>query len=232
MSDEHVLELLPAYALDALEDEEQRIVAEHLRTCTGCREDLVRLRGVTDSLAAAVLPVSPPAALRRAVLNEVRGAKPRQPRNPSLAWVAVAAALIAALAAGLVSINQRLQALQARLAAQEHALALLTAPASRSIELSGSVPASVRFVFSPGRQAGALIVTDLRDPGRDLLYQLWLIGPAQPESAGVFRPRPDRPVILAVSADFGRYQAVAISVERAPLGATQPTAAPILVGRL
>ena len=232
MSDEHVLELLPGYALDALEEEEARLVAVHLRTCAGCREELVLLRGVTDSLAAAVLPASPPAGLWRAVLDAVRPARAMQRWSLSPAWAAVAAALILVLAAGLVSINQRLQALHARLAAQEQALELLTAPAARTIELSGSVEASVRFVFRPGRQAGALIVTDLRDPGRDLVYQLWLIGPAQPESAGVFRPRPDRPVILAVSADFARYQAVAISVERSPLGATQPTAAPILVGRL
>lgn len=232
MSDEHVLDLLPGYALDALEEEEARLVAVHLRTCAICREELVPLRGVTDSLAAAVLRASPPAGLRRAVLDAVLPARAMHHWSPPPAWAAVAAVLILVLAAGLVSMNQRLQALQARLAAQEQALELLTAPAARTIELSGSVEASVRFVFRPGRQAGALIVTDLRDPGRDLLYQLWLIGRAQPESAGVFRPRTDRPVILAVSADFARYQAVAISVERAPLGAPQPTAAPILVGRL
>lgn len=136
------------------------------------------------------------------------------------------------LAVALLSVNQQMRALEERLAVQERAVVLLTAPSARTVELTGNVQASVRFVFDPARQEGALIVIDLRDPGRELVYQLWLVAGAQPESAGVFRPQPDRPVILPVSADFRRYQAVAISVERGPLGASQPSATPILAGRL
>lgn len=232
MTDGHVRDQLTAYALDALEAEERRVVAEHLRICPECGEDLAELRAVTDAMATSVPPASPPAALRRAVLEAARPDRPmpRQRWRPS--WMALAAAAgVVVLVGALASVNQRLQALQSRLAAQEQALALLTAPAARTVELTGSVPASVRFVFDPARQEGALIVTDLRDLDRDLVYQLWLVAGTQPESAGVFRPEQDRPVIVPVSADFRRYQAVAISVERAPLGASRPTAAPILAAQ-
>ncbi|MGH2399168.1 MAG: anti-sigma factor family protein, partial [bacterium] len=160
MRDEHVREQLAAYALDALDPEEARIVADHLRTCAGCREELVGLRAVSDALAAAAPAVSPPAALRQEILDAVRPL-PRRARQwwkPS--WVPVAAAATAlVLAVALVSVNQQMRALQERLAVQERAVALLTAPSARTVELTGNVQASVRFVFDPARQEGALIVT-------------------------------------------------------------------------
>lgn len=230
---EHVLDVLPAYALDALDTEEARAVDAHLATCAECQRELDRLRAVTDSLATAVAPVAPPPALRRALLDAVMPVR-RRDMGRRWTWVgaAVAAGMVVALAAGVVAMNARLQALQARLAAQEQALALLTAPGARAVALTGTARANGRFILDPGRGQGVLIVTDLRDPGRELVYQLWLVGDGGPESAGVFRPDPDRPVIVPVAANFGRYQAVAISVERAPFGASQPTSVPILIGNL
>jgi len=233
MTEEHVQDLLPAYALDALEIDEAQRVADHLRNCAQCREELRRIRGVTDALADALPQTLPPPGLRRRILEAVRPPQRRVRRwTTPAAWAAVAAAFALALAGAALSLNQRLQALQARLAAQEQTLALLAAPTTRTVELTGTLEGSVRFVFIPGQREGALIAADLRDPGGGLVYQLWLVAGTQPESAGVFRPQAGRPVIVRVSADFARYQAVAISVEVGPRGANQPTAAPVLVGRL
>jgi hypothetical protein len=146
-------------------------------------------------------------------------------------WLKVAVALI--LLAGIgIALNQRLTALQERLTTQEQVLVLLASPSAKAVSLTGSVPANVRFVYDPDRKQGALVVTDLRDPGAAFVYQLWLVAGQQPESAGVFRPAPGRAIIVPVAADFIRYQVVAISVERAPLGARRPTTTPILAGAI
>jgi hypothetical protein len=46
--------------------------------------------------------------------------------------------------------------------------------------------------------------------------QLWLAAGKKPESAGVFRPEPGRPVIVVVEGDFVRYEAIAVSVSVHP----------------
>ncbi|MGH2373747.1 MAG: anti-sigma factor [bacterium] len=246
--------LIPAYALDALSPEEAREVEAHLPTCEECRRELILMREVASELATAVPRTSPPATLRTTILEAVRPdesvqstssvpplhipaparfpAIPRVPRTWIMGVAALAAALAVVFAGLTLSLNQRLAALNDRLAAQERVLALLANTESKTAALSGTVSANVRFVYHPGTRQGALVVTDLGDPGAEQVYQLWLIAGQEPESAGVFRPVAGRPIIVPVRADFSRYQAVAISVERGPLGAARPSSAPILVGSL
>ena len=232
MTHEQASELLAAFALHALDRDEEQAVSAHMQSCAQCQDELASLREVTEQLGSAVGQVSPPPRLREAVLAGIRS----RPDVITLrrGWVVAAAAavLLLVLAALGVSLSRQLTALSARLAAQERVLALLAAPSSRSVPLTGAVKAAVRFLYDPDRGLGALVVSDLRDPGRESVYQLWLIAGAQPESAGVFRPLPGELIVLPVTADFSRYQAVAISVERAPSGALQPTTTPVLLGKL
>jgi len=242
---EELRDLLPAYALDALSPEEGREIEAHLATCETCRTELRALRQVAAELGGAVTESAPPAGLRAAVLEAIRprpaaGPQPsmRFGRRPPLfprGWavgLTAAAALVLALAGIGLSVDRRLSDLQERLAAQEAALALLTNPAAKTTLLAGTVPANVRFVYDPAGGRGALVVADLRDPGVNLVYQIWLIGGEEPVSAGVFRPVPGRPVIVPVVTEFQRYRAVAISVERAPRGARLPTTTTILSGAI
>lgn len=234
MTHERVLELLPAFALDALSPDEERAVLAHLPGCAICQRELAELRHVTDQLATGVQPAIPSPELGARVLEVVR---PRPavitlPRVWASGLAATAAVVVLLLALVTISLNQRVVALQTRLAAQEQVLALLAAPSAKSATLTGSVTARVRFLYDPVQQQGALVVSDLRDPGKEFVYQLWLIAGNQPQSAGIFRPVPGRPIIVPVAADFRRYQAVAISVERAPAGAPQPTTTPILVATI
>ena len=234
MTHEQASELLAAFALHALDPDEARAVSAHVQSCAQCQDELASLREVTQQLGSAVGQVSPPPGLRKAVLAGVRSRPDviALTRGWAVGLAAAAAVLLVVLAGLGVSLSRQLTALAARLATQEQVLALLAAPSSRSVALTGEVTAAVRFVYDPDRGRGALVVSDLRDPGREFVYQLWLIAGTQPESAGVFRPVPGQPVVLPVTADFTRYKAVAISVERAPAGAPQPTTTPILIGKI
>lgn len=233
MTHQELQELLPAYALDAVAPEEARQVEAHLATCDECQRELARLSEIVGDLAEGVAEVAPPPALRTKILDAAQ-ARPRLIVLPR--WtgaVAVAAAGLLLVLAGIgVSLNQRLAALQQRLAAQDHVLALLAGSTAKTATLKGPVEANVRLVYDPARKEGALVVTDLRDPGVQFVYQLWLIAGTEPQSAGVFRPLPGQTVIVPVTADFSKYQAVAISVERGPGGVARPTAAPILIGTI
>ncbi len=230
MTHDELRELIAAYTLDALTPGEVREVEAHLPMCEECRHDLRLMREVAGDLAAGVRMVQPPAALRARILDAI--AFPRRARPWTLGIAALAAALAVVLAGVSLSLNQRLTALTERLAAQEQVLALLASPSAKTAALSGSVQANVRFVYDPARRQGALVVSDLRDPGAEFVYQLWLVAGQEPQSVGVFRPVPGRPIIVPVAADFSRYQVVAISVERGPQGASRPTSPPILAASL
>lgn len=231
MSHDEVREAIPGYALHALALEEARDVEAHLATCEECRRELAVFQEVTASLAAGVSTQEPPAGLRGRVLDAVRARPHTRPRW-AIALAAAAAVVVVALGGIVLSLERQLAALTARAESEAQALALLASPTARIVTLSGSSAGSVRFVFDPTSGRGALIAAGLEDPGPDLVYQLWLVAGTGPQSAGVFRPAPAAPVIVAVGADFPRYQAVAISVEHGPRGAARPSAAPILVGRL
>ena len=234
MTHEELAELLPAQALDALSPEESRAVETHLQTCEICRRDLASLHQTTAQMAVATSPATPPAQLRRRIMSAIRPQAPvlSLPRRWAIGLAAAAAAVVVIATLSVASFSRQVALLQQRIAAQERVLGILASPSAKTSVLAGSIEAGVRFVYDPARQQGALIVTDLRDPGRQSVYQLWLVAGAAPESAGVFRPATGRPVVIPVRADFTKYQAVAISVERAPFGAVQPTTTPILVGKI
>ncbi|MBI4279507.1 MAG: anti-sigma factor [Armatimonadetes bacterium] len=225
---------IAAYALDALAPEEARKVEAHLRACEECRSEVAALREVAGELASGAPMVEPPSALRARVLAAVRPTPPAVtlPRAWAVSLAGAAAAVLLILAGLTVSLQRERAALHARLAAQGQVLALLASPTAKTASLTGTVPAGVRFVYDPDRRRAALVVTDLRDPGREFVYQLWLIAGQQPESAGVFRPVPGQPIIVPVAADLARYQVVAITVERGPHGVPRPTATPILLAKI
>jgi anti-sigma-K factor RskA len=236
----HVHDLIPAFALHALDAEESAVVERHAEECSECARELRAMFELTAELAAAVPEVDAPRGLRSQIFDAMREEPRGPPLRPALVlsrpWAigltVTALILVVALGALAVSLNNRLGALQARLAAQEEVLALLAAPTAKTTTLRGTVEANVRFVYDLARGRGALVVTDLRDPGSQFVYQLWLVSRQGAESVGVFRPAAGRPIVLPVRADFTRYQAVAVSVERAPRGAAQPTQQPILVGTI
>lgn len=112
-------ELLPSYALGALEGEERAAVEEHLAACPECARELAVWRDTTERLADAVPPVVPSADVRGRVLEavepepDVAPARPARPttvhaapsaayrrRSSSAPWLAAAAALAALVLAG------------------------------------------------------------------------------------------------------------------------------------
>jgi anti-sigma-K factor RskA len=220
-------------------------VESHVRASEELRRELAAYQGVTAALASGVPQVDPPAHLRAKIMRAIAaegGATPTTaqserahaaPRPRAWVWGLAAAAALAIVFAGTTfSLNQRLSALNQRLAEQERVLAILANPGTKVASLAGPVQASVRFVYHLETKQGALVVSDLADPGQGMVYQLWLIAGGNPESVTVFRPAAGRPIILPVGADFTRYQVVAITVERGPAGNPTPTSTPILAASL
>ncbi len=213
MSTQHVHDLLPLYALGALEPDEQALVEAHLPTCADCRNEAEELLAVTSILAAGIPARAPNPSLRAAVLSRVasepRRTSPRPlpamparqpaparsaPQAPAAGRRAVnwpMAAMLAGLAVLLgwnVYLTDRVNSLQQQYRAQAAAVALISSPVTESTPLMGQGThdyASGRAYIDPTSRNVVLIVEHLAPLAEDQTYQAWIITDDGPQSAGL-----------------------------------------------
>ncbi|HEY0557818.1 MAG TPA: anti-sigma factor [Thermoanaerobaculia bacterium] len=119
-------ELLPAYALGALDGDELREMEEHLAGgCEECRRQLPLWQGDLEELAATVTPVQPSEITRARVLRLAGGAAAVPPaatpvaarRSPGVGWLAAAALVLLGLSVWGLAGQARLSGEVRRLAA-------------------------------------------------------------------------------------------------------------------
>src|SRR5438874_12126442 len=118
MTCDEVRELLPEHLLGTLEGPEDLEVRRHLRGCSACREERMKLEDGVAALSRAVHDQEPPADLRDRVLRtldqEWKDAEPLPAtsgaghrRGARSLWRAVAAAAVVVLLAGSVAFGAR-----------------------------------------------------------------------------------------------------------------------------
>ena len=218
-------DLLAAYALDALDDDERERFEQHLEECDECSEQLALLQVPVAALAYAAEGPAPPEALRGRIIEGVR-AEPRAAviqlprRNWALTAVAGVAAAAACLAIGLGiwanSLSNSLDREQSAKDAHEQVAEVLAAEATAKplIGAEGSL-----LVADDGR--GALVVCRLADAPTAKTYEAWVISGETPQPAGLFSGgRGCNPVLLTEPVPQGATVAVTLEEEG---GATSPT---------
>ncbi len=234
MEPEGIHELTAAYALEALDEHESEEFEEHLRHCPRCREELVELREAATALAYAASAASPPAALRGRILEQAKAERanvvpfPRrfQPRTGVLAAAtAVAAAAAIALGIWTVKLDRDLDGERSARAHDAQALAVLVAPGTTTIPLSGASGALA--VATSGR--AVLVVSGLRPAPAGRTYEAWVIRGSTATPAGLFQG--GNRVVLALSRSVSPGSTVGVTVERKG-GVSRLTRAPILSARL
>src|SRR5512139_1390074 len=70
--DQHVLDLLPAFVLNALTEEETYQVARHLESCPTCQDELAHLQQIADDLPLALAQREPPARLKTNLMKSIQ----------------------------------------------------------------------------------------------------------------------------------------------------------------
>jgi anti-sigma-K factor RskA len=191
MSNEtHVLDLLPAYALNSLDPEEANQVEEHLSSCLICRAESNSFQTAADQLSFAASDAAPSPDLKNRLMQRVQSARPQPPIpvQPSArswlerllpAWSLASSFLIIVLVGFNLLLWQRLNHLE-----------VVTSPGKmRAVPLSASDPASraTGFVLiSADGDSGALVVDGLPPLGESQQYQLWLIRDGQRTSGAIF----------------------------------------------
>ena len=218
MHDEMVV-LAPAYVLGALEPDERRAFESHLAECDRCVSEVRSLSRVRSGLAQTVPQVTPRAALRDRVLMAV-GARDARASDPHVRrrwvmgnWLAYAACVALATAAGLYAMNlrARVESLEARLEVaqmrlaeadraiveshqvafeMQSAMAVFAAADLMRVDLRGA-PAAPQAVGRAlwSRQSGMVFAANNLPPlPAGKIYQVWLVAGGPPVSAGLIAP--------------------------------------------
>src|SRR4029078_7862244 len=69
-------DLVAAYAMDALDADEEREFERHLASCERCREELARVGEAAAGLAAGAVGPAPPPELKQRILAEAKAERP------------------------------------------------------------------------------------------------------------------------------------------------------------
>ena len=234
MDDLHVLDDLPAYALDCLEPDEARRVAEHLQGCMICRAELRTYEELAGGLALTIPEAQPTPALKPRLMQRIEemNSKPTQPtRRPFLQRLLPAAGVIGLLLILGFAFSSFL--LWQRLNTQE----VLTGPLGmRAIVLQNTdaaVQASGFVVMGADGGNGVLIVDKLPQLDAQREYQLWLVRDGTHTSAAVFEVDESgyRGMRIEASESLLTYSSVKVTIEPAG-GSAKPTGEQVLGGSL
>ena len=198
MEHDQMIDLVPLYALDALEGAEMLEFEAHLETCQECITELSLHQSVTATLTADQ-PAPGPVWNRIATAVFDSGRPPkvsqlserRAGRDRPLKLIASVAAL-AALLLGVLAVFQAVEMSEMTgpggvLAAAE---AAASEPGAIVANLDSPTGTVARVVLAPDGE-GFLLPTDLETLSPDRTYQLWVITPDEVAiSAGVLGNEP------------------------------------------
>lgn len=237
--DEHDVSasLLGAYALDAVDADERRLVEEHLSRCPRCRAEVADHLEVAGSLSSGG---APPAAVWDRIAADIAGGPParvtpldraRPPRPPIVAGAgrpsrplvlgAAAAVVVLLVAIGGLTIARQQQEIDDLARAVDQQVTAVQTGRLVAPDDETTVGALVA-----GEQ-GYLLAGDLAALEPGWTYQLWAIADGQVRSLGVLGPEPS---FETFEVD-GDVTTLAITREQVP-GAAQPTSDPLVVGEL
>jgi anti-sigma factor RsiW len=229
----HPLDLLAAYALDALTDDERLAVDAHLISCVSCRREVARHKSVTEVLEMATMPdLLPSADLRERILRasartpQVRPVPVRTVRSRRISlstrlggWLAAAILLVTSVGLGAWDLNlrQQVQALTAR-------------PTTRvALAATSDAPGAVGDLAIDAGRGTLITVGNLPQLTTGLVYEAWVIDDSGAHAAGTFLTTADGRGTIALTRPAGLGQVVAITTEPSP-GVDAPTGKILLKG--
>lgn len=227
MTHPEIIDLLGAYALDAVEADEEQSITAHLSDCVRCRQEVDGFREIAALLAGPGVgqPMGGWDRLAKRVEDPIAPAPARTPR-----WLAPVLSIAAAMVVGLglysIAIHEDLALMTERAAAAE---ADLVAELSTPVGVDAVLTATMQDVGSTFVNLDASDATEvlivLSDDGTGYLarhnlpaltdgstYQLWAVVNDHVISAGVLGADPP---VVPFRIDPDGLQGFAITIEEA-----------------
>ncbi len=237
----HLIELLPAYALGCLDEEETLQASKHLSNCATCRAELRAYQAVVDQLPLGAREANLPPRIKKRLMAQLTFPSPStrslssgkwwtrlgvfmHRRFPALAPVSLI--LIVALAIVNLLLWQELR--QTQIATYPEVMRVV------SLTATDAAPGAWGFLaISPDGQQASLVADGLPHLGPEWQYQLWLILDERQMSGGFFSVKPEGYSLLQVSSSISLFECSGFGVTVEPVGgSTYPTSKEVLSGVL
>ena len=249
----HVEDLLPAYALGALEPAERLAVEEHLEQCAYCTPLVREYLEATAVLASLSPPAVPPARLRDRILAQARPARIswRAGNSPWLRWrtagYAVAASLgilfLGVLLGSVLDLQQEVRTLRQQNTSlssmindQRNLTYVAATPGVETLLLqnTGQVPKARGMLMVSQDRTWGMLVSQGMEPLRDSWgYQVWLIKDGERTSGGVFKVDQMGYGQLYIKYPTSYNELSGIGITKEPIqGSPGPTSPPVLTGKV
>jgi len=240
MDHNQIYELLPAYALGILDDEEASVVSEHLASCNKCSARFSAYQNTVELLSFGAPRVNPPAALKKKLMHKIQpkilmNDKIKRPAKRSTwgafwhkfspVWAIASLAIISALTFSNLVQWQTTEKLQDETA--QGMLILKMKGTTRAPNADGTL------VIGHNRLRGVLVASDLPVPDGDYQYQLWLIKNGKPKDGGVFSVTENGYAVVEVASPVSllNFQSFGVTLEPAG-GSLSPKGQTFMVGYL
>ncbi|HET8624002.1 MAG TPA: anti-sigma factor [Gemmatimonadales bacterium] len=255
--DTELRDLAAAYVLGALAPEEARAFEAYLASSPEARREVAEYRETAALLALGGDERRPPPELRARVQAAVAATRERplrvERRSPwrPIAWVGLAAAVLAAVGLGARtrSLGRELAARDSTIAELERRVdelgqgvfdrdAILAAVLSRDVRLvqltaSGNPDPAIQIFWDTARNTALVNAIRLKPPPTGRTYQLWWIRDGKPVPSVTFDVRPDGAgLVRGVSVPSDGVLSAAAVTEEPSGGSQQPTSPILLVGTL
>jgi anti-sigma-K factor RskA len=232
-------ELLAAYALDALPEDEARRVEEHLRGCVEHRAAAAELRQTGSLLSLTPDEMEPSPELRRRIVEAVKAsparplgaerqvsrapliARPKVRRFPSWLTKPSRLALAATVAIGL--------GISALIGYQVGTVGARPVAYTFQGDASAAPGAEARLVYFKDRKETVLAVNGLPKLGPGQVYEMWFIKNGVPVDKGISSSTTGD-LGAQLTGDITQFHQFAITIE--PGEQQLPTTKPILIGNL
>jgi anti-sigma-K factor RskA len=213
--------LVAPYALDALDEREEKEFEEHLALCERCREELAGLREAAAALAVGAPPAKPPPELRQRILDQARSERPnvvplKRPRR----WTPVLAATTAVAAAAAIALGVWAASLDN---SSDPLESVLSQPGARLVSMGSYGGVAV------GPDGQAVLALAVRPAPTSKTYEAWVISGGKATPAGLFQGH-EGTSIVKVAKPVGPGSVVAVTVEPSG-GSPQPTTKPFVLSR-
>lgn len=221
--------LMAPYALDALDADERSRFEMHLDQCSTCQAELAGFQD-TAALLGDAESAAPPPGLRDRLLVEIATTQQERPVVTALAErrglrrtlprLAMAAAFVVGTVGvgGFVVERNRADDINGRNVAISAVLSSADADTTSTTFPSGG---NVRLISSADKDAAVIFAHGLPAPGKDKVYQVWMINDSGPTSQGTFVSNGQMVMKGVAGADR-----VAVTVEPEG-GSRRPTTSPV-----
>jgi len=222
-------DLLPAYALDAVDATERVDVERHLDGCGECAAELTSFREALGAFALSeIADATPPPALRAAVLTAIettpqRAGVIRTPLRRRVRLVSMLAGVVVLALLGLFAVQQMRQ--PGGGGEDPRIAAVLAAPDARLVRADAKGGGEVSAVISERLSQTVVTLRGLPSGDKGHAYQLWIIrSDSRPDPAGVLDPGVGDGVRLV----DGIADSIVLGVTQEPAGGSATPTLPMI----